>query len=171
VICSATTRDEKPCRSHAVEGSTLCAAHLGRARGPTPQIDDALIGSLVAMLRAGNLVPVAARAAGVPRSTLYAWLDRAKKPGADAKLVELRERVERARSEGQVRLVAQIASASATDWRAAAWLLARGYPDEWGQNVRGADAGQDASEPQSEDRVDPFAEIDELARKRQARTG
>jgi hypothetical protein len=166
-ICTATTASGKPCRNRAMEGATLCASHLGVARGPDPPVTDELIEALVAMLRAGNLVPVAARAAGVARSTLYAWLDMAGRPGASPKLVELRQRVERARAEGQVRLVAQIATAASSDWRAAAWLLARGYPDEWAQYA--SSSGETTTTDATPERPDPFAELDELAAKRQAR--
>jgi len=168
-LCTATTKSGKPCRSRAMEGSTLCAAHLGVAAGPSiERVTDELIELLVAMLRAGNLLHVAARAAGVPRSTLYAWLDEGARTNSHAKLRELRERVTRARAEGQVHLVAQIANAAPSDWRAAAWLLARGYPDEWAARTASDDRTPLVVEPAARD-DDPFAEIDELAAKRQAR--
>jgi len=152
-----------------MQGAKLCAQHLGVARGPEPSLSKELIELLVSMLRVGNLIPVAARAAGVSRATLYRWLDDARRPGASELLVELHERVAKARAEGQVRLVAEIASASSTDWRAAAWLLARGYPEEWAQDATRIEIAPTPATSEARG-DDPFAEIDELARKRAART-
>lgn len=146
-----------------MRGAELCAAHLGRARGPDAALTPEVIDALVAMLRAGNLVPVSARAAGIAKPTFYKWLAIAEQPNAPELYVELRERVERARAEGQVRLVAQIATQASTDWRAAAWLLARGT-DEWALPSKVAE-----DESPIGRRVDPFAEVDELAAKRLAR--
>lgn len=165
--CTATSQNGKPCRNSAMHGAELCASHLGRSRGPDPMITTELVDTLVAMLRAGNLIPVAARAAGVSRSTLYDWLDKSHAPNATALLVELRERVDKARAEGQVRLVAEISKAASNDWRAAAWLLARGYPDEWAQVRSSEDM---TPEPVNVTQAPTaFAEVDELARRRRAR--
>jgi hypothetical protein len=65
------------------------------------------------------------------------------------------------------RLVAQVAAGAKTNWRAAAWLLERRYPERWGP-VR----PQDESEPGAPVVVgadDPFQEVDQLAAKRRAR--
>ena len=167
-LCTATTSTGKPCRKRAVVGATLCAAHLGLARGPDPTLSRELIETLVSMLRVGNLPAVAARAAGISRATLYRWLDDARKPRASELHVELSERVAKARAEGQVRLVAEIANAASTDWRAAAWLLARGYPEEWAQDAARIEIAPTPATSEAA-RDDPFAEIDELARKRAAR--
>lgn len=151
-----------------MRGHQLCSAHLGTARGPDPiEPSTQLVEQLVAMLRAGNLIAVSARAVGVSRATLYRWLDKALDPKSPAIYGELREAVERARAEGQVRLVAQIAAAAASDWRAAAWLLGRGY-EEWAQNVTRADDDV-TSGTGGTPKHDPFREIDELAEKRLAK--
>ena len=56
------------------------------------------------------------------------------------------------------RLVAHVARAARTNWRAAAWMLERRYPERW---LHGAEP-----EPVLPDGSDPFAEVDELARRR-----
>ena len=65
------------------------------------------------------------------------------------------------------RLVAQIAMQSRSQWRAAAWLLERQYPERWG-------AGRRVDESELApvlDPDDPFHEIDQLAARRRERLG
>jgi hypothetical protein len=71
-----------------------------------------------------------------------------------------------ARVLAEPRLVAHVAAAARTQWRAAAFLLERHYADRW------APVRRSAVEPElpvvaPED--DPFAEVDQLAAKRRAR--
>jgi hypothetical protein len=63
------------------------------------------------------------------------------------------------------RLVLQVAAAAAKgQWRASAWLLERRFPERWAARPRVQ--AQARVEPPSDD---PFAEVDELARRRRAR--
>lgn len=134
-----------------------------------PIISEAIAAKLVASLREGNYVPTAAKAAGISRSVFYKWLARGKSNAPEDKPYrELRERVEHARAEGEAALVARIANRATADWRAAAWILERQYPERWGRvsvNARGA--SEEDEEPPVE--VDPFAEVDELAERRATR--
>jgi hypothetical protein len=57
-------------------------------------------------------------------------------------------------------LVGQITAAAATNWRAAAWLLERRYPERWGLRSRST------SERSRSIVSDVFAEVDELAARR-----
>jgi hypothetical protein len=83
-------------------------------------------------------------------------------------LRELTERVDAAIVEP--RLVALVARASASNWRAAAWILERQYPTRWGPQ-RLAQRDEDDVDDLLGDptNVDPFAEVDELASRRAER--
>jgi hypothetical protein len=170
--CTATTTRGSRCRRAPVRGSDRCATHLGLTAGGRPTLlDDAVADKLVTMLRAGNYVAVAANAAGISEATLRDWMTRGR--AGEEPYATLAERVERARSEGEVRNVATIAKAATERWDAAAWLLERQYPERWGRvsmRLR-TETPEELSESQVERAHDPFAEADELAEKRRRRRG
>jgi hypothetical protein len=70
-----------------------------------------------------------------------------------------------ARVLAEERLIAQVAAAAKTNWRASAWLLERRYPERWAAPPRRAD---DELPPVVAEH-DPFWEVDQLAAKRRAR--
>jgi hypothetical protein len=63
----------------------------------------------------------------------------------------------------EIPLVAIVVAEAKTNWRAAAWLLERKYPERWARVARDRQAS-----PPAPDAADPFAEVDELARRRRA---
>jgi hypothetical protein len=75
------------------------------------------------LLQAGNTKKVAAEAAGIAESTFYDWMQTT--PAFAAA-------VEKAEAEAEATLVTRVAKAASNSWRAAAWLLERRNPDEWG---------------------------------------
>jgi len=171
--CAATTARGKPCRKRAMEGSELCAFHLGRV-GRKTMLTQQLADQLVAMLRAGNYITVAVRAVGISRQTFGDWMRRGRSDkSADAEFASFRRRVEQARAEAEVRHVAQIANAAADSWQAAAWLLERQHPERWGRvSVRLREEAPPQPEPVAVAPTDdPFTEVDELAEKRRNRNG
>lgn len=115
-----------------MNGDELQVALAPDVEEPDVVLDDDTLDRLATMLRAGNYVTVAARAVGVAPDRLAEWLERGASSDPDERsFVELRERLDRARADAEVRHVALVAAAAAENWQAAAWLLERQYPDRW----------------------------------------
>ena len=102
-----------------------------------PAMDDARLDKIVEdvarAIALGMTQNDAARAAGVQPRTFESWLEkgRAGNP-AYARIVDP---IDNARALGQRSLADRIAKASNTDWRAAAWILERRHPEEWGKST------------------------------------
>jgi len=88
--------------------------------------EPSLIRQIASYIEGGASTSDAARACGVGRTTIYRWI---------AEDEDIHDEIERATSVAQQRLVRSIYEASNTDWRAAAWLLARRWPDEFGKRI------------------------------------
>lgn len=126
----------------------------------TPEVAE----QLLSLLRAGAHPTVACEAAGVDPAAFQRWMRRgtsSKDRPRDRPFRELRARVERARAEAEARAIAQVARAGGDDWRAAAWLLERQYPERWSRPPT-----RDGEEPPPLDERD---DLDELAGRRAAR--
>jgi hypothetical protein len=121
---------------------------MPRLARPSPAVEQFL-----AMLRAGNHLDVAARAAGLKVEWIDRWLER---PGL------IGNQILKAMAEWEVRGVTQIAQAASTNWQAAAWLLERQYPERWSRPIP-RDTDEPAPIPTS-DRVDELAEAREARR-------
>jgi hypothetical protein len=90
-----------------------------------------IIDLIVAGLEAGMSVTKASRAAGLNPRTYYQWAEwakKGKKPWATHW-----ERIEYAQDRGMVVLAGRVMTASKKDWRAAAWMLERRDPKQWGK--------------------------------------
>ena len=163
-LCSQLTVEGKPCQRKAMRGSDRCASHMGRVGRKTvltPQTTD----QLVTMLRAGNYIGVALQAVGVAKASFRNWLTWGRSGHPD--FVEFAERIEKALVEGEVRNVAQIATAAQENWQAAAWLLERSHPERWGKvSTRLRLAAEEEEAPVQPEEPDPFAQVDELAARR-----
>jgi hypothetical protein len=148
-------------------GGTLCVAHIGRVRN-TPTMTGEIVERIVRAVGAGSYLAVAIASAGVPQATFYGWWKRGADGGApgDAVFREMRQRVERARAEGEVRNVGLIAGAAQESWQAAAWMLERSYPDRWARPSQ-RDQEQPPAAPTPEE--DPFADVVDLAERRRSR--
>lgn len=166
--CTATTAAGTPCKNLPMNGSDRCVAHLGRngrKTNLTPELQD----QLAAMLSAGNYLAVCCRAVGLPQSTYKMWFERgASDAPKDALYARFRDRMEEARARGEVRLVAEVSNAARENWQAAVWLLERLHPDRWARVSQRPEKTPESS-PEPGPPVDPLAELDELAPRRNAR--
>lgn len=131
IRCEAPTAAGGQCKRPRAPGEMLCHLHLrGMHTAYTPERGQ----ELVAMFRAGTSSGVAARAVGVSERTLNNWIQRGAR--GVAPYADLAHQLRRARAQGEVRQVAQIATAAAGDkekpgdWRASAWLIDRNRFDE-----------------------------------------
>jgi hypothetical protein len=105
----------------------------------------------VRFLAAGATVEVARVASGIDQEELDRW-----RAGEGAGVVE------QTRATFEAKLVALLAREAANNWQTAAWLLERGFPERW---ARLSQRDKAEGEPVFAE-VDPFEEVDELARRR-----
>jgi hypothetical protein len=139
------------------------------SRGDNRRLTAEVQERLIALLRAGNYVQQACEAAGVSRRTFYDWWQRGDPAGKEshrAPLRRFRRDCEQATAEAEARQVAVVAGAARQSWQAAAWWLERRYPERW---ARASQREKDGVEPELAAGSDPFAEVDELARRRRER--
>lgn len=108
-----------------------------KKRGPgRPTVMDAVTQkAILDMIRTGAPKKVACLAAGIAESTLYRWLQKAK-DGEHPEFIGFFEALEQARVEGVTERFQIIQKAAGRDWRAAAWLLSREYPEEFSVRMR-----------------------------------
>ena len=94
------------------------------------------VAKLLAGVRRGLPYHLAAAAAGVSEATFHRW-QRGEFPedaGEELKQQFL-EGLTRARGQAADRLTKQIHDAAKADWRAAAWILERRYPKDYGKDA------------------------------------
>ena len=96
---------------------------VGRPTKRTPEREAIILDALAA----GNTRRAAAAAAGVDERTVERW---------QARSVGFADALRAREAQSEVRLVAMIARAAETDWRAAAHLLACRFPESWSQRAR-----------------------------------
>ncbi len=91
---------------------------------------------LLGAIRAGLPYRLAAEAAGVSYDTFNEWQQGRFPRGADRVLkAEFSDALTRAKGESALRLIAIINRAAPVDWRAAAWILERRFPKDYGKEV------------------------------------
>jgi hypothetical protein len=123
---------------------------------------------LLTAVNGGETVTGAARRLGIPRATVYSWKSRDAEFGealsaavrAQRPVVKLAPAASNATLDpdavltqalAEHRLVALVATAARSNWRAASWLLEKRYPALWGAGERERDAWAEASPKQRDD--------------------
>jgi hypothetical protein len=76
--------------------------------------------------------------AGVHYDTFNKWRARGEKEGS-GKYYDFAVKVEEAIAYSEIGLVRQVRSKGDDDWRAAAWMLERRFPETWGKNQHEAE--------------------------------
>ena len=138
----------------------------GRPTKLTPEVQDLIVDGINAGLTFG----LTCARAGVNPATFYRWLEKgeAAKSGV---FCEFCDTVSRAKADSAMRLVSQITLQAPTVWRAAAFLLERRFPDDYGKRseVTGKDGGPVKVETKTQHVFQPTPELwDEVLRERVA---
>jgi hypothetical protein len=140
VRCRAKTRAGVRCRRRALVDGERCHAHSGVDVGRPEKLTDEVRRRLVEAVRAGCPREVAAKYAGISRSTLHRWLSPSNK---EERFRELQEELKQAEAEAEFYAIATLRRAMADDWRAALAYLERRHPARWGRRwAPGAGSGE-----------------------------
>lgn len=128
--CTGRKRDGSQCSRWARAGEDMCRQHAGRVQPRTPTgLDQDDQARLFAALELGLSLERAVVVAEVSRSTVYAWLQRAKEEGASIEYVAFAAGVEAARARLEARTLEDLSRSR--DWRAKSWLLERLFPERY----------------------------------------
>lgn len=116
--------------------------------GRPPKLTQALIREISILVPRVFFLSTAADLLGISRMTLHRWQKRGEveiqrrsrpsypgRPG-EALYAEFCYALKRARAQAELFLLSEIKRAADTDWRAAAWLLERCFPERWGRHSR-----------------------------------
>lgn len=142
--CVHTTARGTQCSRLARAGEQKCQQHAGHAQARTPTaIDDTRQEAFFSFLKDGLSLDHAASLAGIPRSTVYDWLRRAKEPTASDAYRAFAAGVEVARAELERKaLRSLLRAAEKGEWRAGVRLLELLDPETFGRRGTGRPAGQ-----------------------------
>lgn len=107
---------------------------MGRGPHLTEESKRRAFGRIVEALRKGATVGIASQYAGISETTAYQW--RARGRAGDPFYRKFAEDWDEAVSRGAIELLENVRVAGDDgDWRAAAWLLERRHPSQYGKQV------------------------------------
>lgn len=155
--CKGKTASGRRCSRRALADG-LCRQHHEKLSGGGRQPDAISadrVARLAELLEAGVALETAASAVGIARRTIYNWLERAEEVDAPEVCVRFAERIEKARSACEADLVERVAKEAREDWKAAAWLLERLFPERYARpSVRPAASARVTQAPGEADRAE-----------------
>lgn len=105
------------------------------AMGRPPAYTKPKADRIVAAIRRGVPLKLAAAAGGVSYNTFVRWRNDGSSPEAPPHFREFLNQVRKAEADAALRLIGQIAKAANTHWQAASWLLERRHPDMFGKDA------------------------------------
>ena len=103
---------------------------MARPTKLTPEVHEAIVDGI----NAGLTFRLSCARAGVTPATFYRWLEKGEAAQGGV-FKEFCDTVSRARADSALRLVSQITLQAPTDWRAAAFILERRFPDDYGRRA------------------------------------
>jgi len=96
-----------------------------------------VLDAVVTALRSGNYLDTAAALAGCHPDSLKTWLrDGSRDTAGQTPAGKLWARISAAMAEAEAVDVARMTAAAKRDWRAAAWVLERRWPERWSQKLQ-----------------------------------
>ena len=137
---------------------------MARPTKLTPESQEAI----VVGINAGLTFRLSCARAGVNPATFYRWLEKGETANV-RRYSEFCDAVSRAKADSDLRLVSQITLQAPTDWRAAAFMLERRFPDDYGKRteVTGKDGGPVKVEAKTQHIFQPTQEVwDDVLRER-----
>ena len=136
----------------------------GRPTKLTPDVQETIVDGINAGLTYG----MSCARAGVNPATFYRWLEKGETANV-GRYSEFCDAVSRAKADSALRLLSQITLQAPTDWRAAAFILERRFPDDYGKRteVTGKDDGPVKVDTKTQHVFQPSKEVwDDILRKR-----
>jgi hypothetical protein len=104
-------------------------------RGRKTLCDAALTKKVCAVLEKAQTIASACAVSGIGTTTYHSWIGRGE--AGEAGFAEFAVSCGRARAKAKQKLTDIILKAAPDDWKAAAWLLEKLYPNEYGKAWRG----------------------------------
>jgi hypothetical protein len=101
----------------------------GRPSKLTPEVEKEFVG----LVKAGSYIETVCAVVGIGRSTYYDWMKKANDSLESISYTRFRDEVRKAQAWAEARDVVIVKKHADKNWRAAAWLLERKYPQRWGR--------------------------------------
>jgi hypothetical protein len=102
---------------------------------PVIELTNGVIEGITQLVRGAVSFRTACETLGVSKSVAYRWAAQGERDladGVESMQARFSDALTRARAVAEALLIQQVRQAGDTDWRAAAFLLARCYPERWG---------------------------------------